>query len=47
MVEKLAEVGVSQDERNLRNKLWGGKFATAFMLQCLKAIGSNTFNIEG
>lgn len=39
VVEKLAEVGVSQEERNLRNKLWRGKFTAAFMLQCLVAIG--------
>jgi len=47
VVEKLAEIGVSEDERNLRNKLSRGKFTAAFMLQCLKAIGSNNLNIEG
>ncbi len=47
VVQKLAEVGVRENERNLRNKLWGGKFTAAVMLQCLKAIGSNTLNIEG
>jgi hypothetical protein len=40
VVEKLAEIGVSEDERNLRNKLSRGKFTAAFMLQCLSAIGS-------
>ncbi len=39
VVEKLAEIGVSEDERNLRNKLSRGKFTAAFMLQCLSAIG--------
>lgn len=40
VVEKLAEIGVSEDERNLRNKLSRGKFTAAFMLQCLGAIGA-------
>jgi hypothetical protein len=40
VVEKLAEIGVSEDERNLRNKLSRGKFTAAFMLQCMAAIGS-------
>jgi hypothetical protein len=38
VVEKLAEIGVSEDERNLRNKLSRGKFTAAFLLQCLTAI---------
>lgn len=38
VVERLAEIGVTEDERNLRNKLSRGKFTAAFMLQCLSAI---------
>ncbi len=38
MVEKLAEDGVWENERNLRNKLSRGKFAGALLLQCLSAI---------
>lgn len=41
VVEKLAEIGISEDERNLRNKLSRGKFTAAFMLQCLTAIGGS------
>lgn len=40
LVEKLAEIGVSEDERNVRNKVSRGKFTAAFLLQCLSAIGS-------
>lgn len=40
LVEKLAEIGVSEDERNVRNKVSRGKFTAAFLLQCLAAIGS-------
>ena len=39
LVEKLASIGVQEDERNLRNKVSRGKFTAAFMLACLKAIG--------
>lgn len=46
VVEKLAEIGVSEDERNLRNKLSRGKFTAAFMLQCLSAIGITALRLE-
>ena len=45
LVEKLAEIGVKDDERNVRNKVSRGKFTAAFMLQCLEAIGCNTVSI--
>ena len=39
LTEKLAEIGVKEDEHNLRNKVARGKFTAAFFLQCLEAIG--------
>ncbi|MGH6735115.1 MAG: DUF6471 domain-containing protein [Methyloceanibacter sp.] len=39
LVERLAAVGVKEDERNLRNKVSRGKFTAAFMLACLEAVG--------
>lgn len=39
LVEKLAEIGVTEKEVNVRNKLSRGKFSAAFMVQCLEAIG--------
>lgn len=36
---KLAEIGVTEDERNLRNKVSRGKFTAGFLLQCLAAMG--------
>lgn len=39
LVEKLATIGVDDNERNLRNKVSRGKFTAGFLLQCLKAIG--------
>jgi Domain of unknown function (DUF6471) len=39
LVERLAAIGVQEDERNLRNKVARGKFTAAFFLQCLSAVG--------
>ena len=39
LVEKLAEIGISEKEINIANKLARGKFSAVFMLQCLEAIG--------
>lgn len=39
LVEKLAEIGVQEDERNLRNKVSRGKFTAAFLLQAMAALG--------
>ncbi|MFJ5487651.1 DUF6471 domain-containing protein [Hansschlegelia beijingensis] len=39
LVEKLAAIGVTETEPNIRNKLARGKFTAVFMLQCLNAIG--------
>jgi uncharacterized protein DUF6471 len=39
LTEKLAEIGVKEDEHNLRNKVARGKFTAAFLLQCLQALG--------
>jgi len=45
LVARLADIGVKEDERNVRNKLSRGKFSAAFMLQCLAAIGSQKIQI--
>lgn len=39
LVEKLAAIGIDDNERNLRNKVSRGKFTAGFLLQCLTAIG--------
>lgn len=45
LAEKLAEIGVSETERNLNNKISRGGFTAAFMLQCLEAIGCKSIQI--
>ena len=39
LAEKLTAIGVSENERNLNNKISRGGFSAAFLLQCLEAIG--------
>lgn len=38
LVDRLAAIGVDDNERNLRNKVSRGKFTAGFLLQCLAAI---------
>lgn len=45
LAEKLAEIGVSENDRNLNNKISRGGFSAAFMLQCLTAIGANDLRL--
>jgi hypothetical protein len=45
LVERLAAIGVVEDERNLRNKVSRGKFTAGFMLQCLSALGSSQLSL--
>jgi hypothetical protein len=40
LVEKLREIGVSETEPNVRNKLARGKFTAVFLVQCLEAVGA-------
>ncbi len=39
LVGKLADIGVIDNEPNIRNKLARGKFTAVFLVQCLEAIG--------
>ena len=47
LVERLKAVGVTDDERNLRNKVSRGKFTAAFLLQCLAALGTHALYLDG
>jgi hypothetical protein len=46
LVEKLADIGVTEAEPNIRNKLSRGKFTATFMLQCLEAIGAKDLRLD-
>lgn len=46
LAEKLAEVGISETEPNIRNKLSRGKFTAAFLLACLEAIETSSLRLD-
>ena len=46
LVERLADIGVTEAEPNIRNKLSRGKFTATFMLQCLEAIGAKDLRLD-
>ena len=46
LVEKLADIGISEKEVNVANKLSRGKFSAAFLLQCLEAVGSSQLRLD-
>lgn len=45
LAEKLAGLDIRETERNLNNKISRGGFSAAFLLQCLTAIGVDTFRL--
>lgn len=46
LAEKLAAIGVVENERNLNNKISRGGFTAAFLLQCLDAIGASELRLS-
>lgn len=46
LAEKLASIGVTENERNLNNKISRGGFTAAFLLQCLAAIGTSSLHLQ-
>ena len=46
LAEKLAAIGVHENERNLNNKIARGGFSAAFLLQCLIAVGATDLRIS-
>jgi hypothetical protein len=46
LAEKLAALGVVENERNLNNKISRGGFTAAFLLQCLEAVGSRSLQLS-
>jgi hypothetical protein len=45
LVEKLAEIGIKETDVNIRNKIARGGFTAVFLVQCLVAIGCQSFHI--
>lgn len=45
LAEKLAEIGILENERNISNKIVRGSFTAIFFVQCLEAIGCRTIHL--
>ena len=39
LAEKLAAIGVNENEKNIGNKISQGVFTMAFFMQCTEAVG--------
>ena len=46
LAEKLNAIGMSENERNLANKISRGSFTAAFFMMCMDAIGANNLTLE-
>lgn len=46
LAEKLAAIGVVENERNLNNKISRGGFTAAFLLQCLEVAGASSLRLS-
>ncbi len=46
LVEKLAALGITENEANLRNKISRGGFTASFLVQCLTAMGVTALRLD-
>jgi hypothetical protein len=47
LADKLAVLGVKENDRNIANKIARGSFTAVFFVQCLEAIGCQTVHLNG
>lgn len=45
LAEKLAAIGVKDNELNIKNKIGRGSFTAVFFFQCMEAIGCQTIHL--
>jgi 3-mercaptopyruvate sulfurtransferase SseA len=46
LAQKLAALGISETEMNVKNKIGRGGFSAAFLVQCLAAIGTHVIRLD-
>jgi hypothetical protein len=46
LAERLRAIGVEATPKNLSNKIARGMFTAAFFMQCMRAIGCHTINLD-
>jgi len=45
LAERLGQIGITQNRRNITNKIGRGNFTAVFFVQCLDAIGVKTIHL--
>jgi hypothetical protein len=45
LAERLAAIGIKDNERNISNKIARGTFTAIFFVQCLDAVGCKTIHL--
>jgi hypothetical protein len=45
LAERLAAIGIKDNELNLKNKINRGTFTAIFFVQCMEAIGCHTLHL--
>jgi len=46
LADKLAAIGIEENEKTLAKKISRGSFKAGFLLQCLEAIGCDSLNLR-
>ena len=46
LAAKLADIGVTETQASIANKISRGAFTVALLLQCMEAIGCHTLRLE-
>ncbi|MFI4959868.1 MAG: DUF6471 domain-containing protein [Hyphomicrobiales bacterium] len=46
LAEKLAAIGIKDNERNISNKIGRGTFTAIFFFQCMEAIGCKNIHLN-
>lgn len=46
LAQRLAVIGVEENERNISNKVNRGTFSAVFFLQCMEAIGVKNLHLD-
>lgn len=46
LVAKLAEIGIKEESKNIRNKVARGGFSAVFFVQCLKAMDCKSITFD-
>jgi Domain of unknown function (DUF6471) len=46
LAERLTQIGIKENRRNITNKIGRGNFTAVFFVQCMEAIGCKTIHLE-